>query len=193
MGSPIFFHQPRIGRDEVPFRIVKFRTMHPRSPDHQTDRERLSTLGRWLRRTSLDEIPSLLNVLRGDMSLVGPRPLLPRYLPYYHETERMRHQVRPGITGWAQIHGRNQLDWNTRLSQDIWYVRNWSFYLDLKILWKTLSFVLRRRGVVDAPGTTQLDLDEVRKSPRQRPRPVPDHSDALKRKFEVETPRSIPR
>lgn len=163
MGSPIFFRQTRIGRNEVPFRIVKFRTMRPPSTDCQSDAERLTPLGRWLRRTSLDELPSLSNVLRGDMSLVGPRPLLPRYLPYYRNTERIRHQVRPGVTGWAQIHGRNQLEWDARLARDIWYVRNRTLLLDLKILWRTLALVLNRRGVVDAPETTQLDLDEARK------------------------------
>lgn len=163
MGTPIFFRQTRIGRNEVSFRIVKFRTMHPPSADCESDAERLTPLGRWLRQTSLDELPSLINVLRGDMSLVGPRPLLPRYLPYYRDTERLRHQVRPGVTGWAQIHGRNELEWDDRLAQDIWYVRNRSLLLDLKILWRTLALVLNRRGVVSAPETTQLDLDEVRK------------------------------
>lgn len=165
MGSPILFRQKRIGRDEVPFVLLKFRTMRPGAA---SDEQRLTPLGRWLRRTSIDELPSLINVLRGDMSLVGPRPLLVRYLPYYTDEERLRHRVRPGITGWAQIHGRNELDWDTRLAYDVWYVRHHSLLLDAKILWKTARIVVTGRGVVEAPATAQRDLDEVR-SAKQAP------------------------
>ena len=159
MGAPVLFQQKRIGRNEVPFVLLKFRTMHP---GPEADEQRLTPLGRWLRRTSIDELPSLVNVLRGDMSLVGPRPLLTRYLPYYTDEERIRHRVRPGITGWAQIHGRNRLDWDTRLAYDIWYVRHRSLALDAKILWKTAQIVLTGQGVVDVPETVQNDLDEER-------------------------------
>ena len=159
MGSPILFRQRRVGRNEVPFVLLKFRTMRPGT---EPDEQRLTPLGRWLRRTSIDELPSLINVLRGDMSLVGPRPLLVRYLPYYTSEERLRHRVRPGITGWAQIHGRNELDWDTRLAHDVWYVRHRSLLLDAKILWYTLWIALTGQGVVEAPTTTQRDLDEVR-------------------------------
>ena len=115
MGTPVLFRQSRIGKREASFVLLKFRTMRP---GPATDAKRITPLGRWLRRTSLDELPSLLNVLRGDMSLVGPRPLLARYVPHYTDEERLRHRVRPGLTGWAQVHGRNRLDWDARLAHD---------------------------------------------------------------------------
>ena len=154
MGSPVLFRQTRPGLREVPFEMVKFRTMtDARSRDGTPlpDGDRLTPLGRFLRSTSLDELPELLNVLRGDMSLVGPRPLLPEYLPLYSPRQRRRHEVRPGITGWAQIHGRNAVDWETRLEMDVWYVEHRSFLLDLRILARTLFTVLRRSGI-EAPG-----------------------------------------
>jgi lipopolysaccharide/colanic/teichoic acid biosynthesis glycosyltransferase len=127
------------------------------------DALRLTALGKFLRKTSLDEFPQLYNVLRGEMSLVGPRPLCMEYLPYFTEREQLRHTVRPGITGWGQIHGRNQVSWDDRLAFDVWYVENWSFFLDLKILALTAVQVFRRQGVVVDATATMLDLDQERK------------------------------
>jgi sugar transferase EpsL len=165
MGSPVVFRQTRPGRGGVPFQMYKFRTMRDAFDAHGRalpDAERLMPLGRFLRATSLDELPSLLNVLRGDMSMVGPRPLLMRYLPYFTEREQARFLVRPGITGWAQIHGRNQLSWTERLEHDVWYVTHQSFTLDLWILARTVAAVLRRRGTVVDARSVMLNLDEER-------------------------------
>lgn len=142
-GAPVFFAQTRAGKHGKPFRLRKFRTMRP--PDGGAPPEqRITPAGRLLRRASLDELPQLFNVLRGDMSLVGPRPLLPRYLPRYSETHRLRHAVRPGITGWAQLGDHRWRDWAERLDADAWYVRRRSLGLDLRILLKTVIFVFRR-------------------------------------------------
>jgi sugar transferase EpsL len=149
-GRPILFRQDRPGRGERMFTLYKFRTMtDARNPRGEllSDEERLTRFGRCLRRTSLDEIPELFNVLRGDMSLVGPRPLLAHYLPRYSPTQARRHEVRPGLTGYAQIHGRNALAWEDRLELDVWYVDHRSLSLDLEILLRTLPVVLRGRGV----------------------------------------------
>ncbi len=135
MGRPIFFRQQRPGRHGKLFTLLKFRTMTTSDGD---DAARLKGLGRLLRRTSLDELPELWNVLRGDMSLVGPRPLLPEYLALYNEQQARRHEVRPGITGWAQVNGRNALDWPERFKLDVWYVDNRSFWIDMRILAMTL-------------------------------------------------------
>lgn len=161
-GRPVLFRQMRPGRGEAPFTLLKFRTMTAADANRRSDADRLTRLGGWLRRTSLDELPSLFNVLRGDMSLVGPRPLLMRYLPYYTIRERTRHAVRPGLTGWAQIHGRNLVGWDERLALDVWYVEHRSMRLDLLILLRTASMVLLGRGVVEAPSTVMADLDEIR-------------------------------
>ena len=165
MGRPALFRQTRPGYREKPFTIYKFRTMHE-VVDSQgaplPDGERLGWLGSFLRRTSLDELPELWNVFRGDMSLVGPRPLLIKYLPFYTEEERVRFMVRPGITGWAQVNGRNEAGWNDRLSKDIWYVRNRSFLLDIKILGMTVAKVLRREQVIVDARSAMLNLDEER-------------------------------
>lgn len=150
LGAPIFFRQARPGRGGQPFRLTKFRTMtDARDAEGEVlaDAQRLTALGRWLRATSLDELPELWHVLTGKMSLVGPRPLLVDYLPLYTPRQARRHEVRPGLTGWAQIHGRNQTDWATRLALDVWYVENQSLRLDLRILLATLGKVLRREGV----------------------------------------------
>jgi lipopolysaccharide/colanic/teichoic acid biosynthesis glycosyltransferase len=144
LGFPIFFIQERPGLNEAPFRLIKFRTM--RLGD-APDAERLTGLGRFLRATSLDELPELLNVLKGEMSLVGPRPLLVRYLPLYTPEQRRRHEVRPGLTGWAQINGRNALTWEQKFAYDRWYVTHQSFVLDLKILGLTLWRVVTRQGI----------------------------------------------
>jgi len=144
LGRPVFFVQERAGRDGRPFRLVKLRTM--REGD-APDAERLTRVGRWLRATSLDELPELWHVLRGEMSLVGPRPLPVRYLPRYSPQQARRHEVRPGITGWAQVNGRNSLTWEQKFAYDVWYVDHMSFWLDVKILWQTVWQVLTRRGI----------------------------------------------
>lgn len=150
LGRPVFFRQTRIGKDGRAFEMVKFRTMTDARDSTGAllpDAERLTSFGSFLRRTSLDELPELWNVLRGDMSLVGPRPLLPEYLPLYSTHQARRHEVRPGITGWAQINGRNAISWETRLDLDVWYVDHRSTRLDFEILWRTLSKVVRRDGI----------------------------------------------
>ena len=150
MGRPVLFRQARPGLHGKPFVMYKFRTMRDlRDAEGNLlpDEARLTPFGRWLRATSLDELPELVNVLRGEMSLVGPRPLLMEYLERYTPEQARRHEVKPGITGWAQIHGRNNLSWEERLRLDVWYVDHWSLWLDLKILWRTLWMVLRREGI----------------------------------------------
>jgi lipopolysaccharide/colanic/teichoic acid biosynthesis glycosyltransferase len=150
LGSPVFFVQERPGLHGRPFRIIKFRTMRSECDGHGNplpDAHRLTAFGRWLRSTSLDELPELWNVLKGDMSLVGPRPLLMSYLGRYTERQARRHEVRPGLTGWAQVNGRNALSWNERFELDVWYVDNQSLLLDMKIIFMTLSRVLLRQGV----------------------------------------------
>lgn len=150
LGTPVLFRQVRPGKDARPFEMIKFRTMLDKRdasdkllPDH----ERLTPFGRFLRSTSLDELPELWNVLKGEMSLVGPRPLLMEYLPLYSKEQARRHEVRPGLTGWAQVNGRNDLDWPSRFKLDVWYVDNRSFWLDLKILARTIIKVLGRHGI----------------------------------------------
>jgi lipopolysaccharide/colanic/teichoic acid biosynthesis glycosyltransferase len=150
MGSPVLFRQRRPGLGGRPFHMLKFRTMRDAVDARGTplsDAERLTRFGRWLRSTSLDELPELWNVLRGDMSLVGPRPLLMQYLPLYSPEQARRHEMRPGITGWAQVNGRNALSWDDKFALDVWYVDNQTFYLDLKILLLTLAKVFRREGI----------------------------------------------
>ena len=150
LGSPVLFRQLRPGLHGQPFEMVKFRTMtDERGNDGEflSDAMRLTPFGRWLRATSLDELPELWNVLKGEMSLVGPRPLLMEYLPLYTPTQARRHEVRPGITGWAQVNGRNAQSWDERFSLDIWYVDNHSILLDLRILWMTVRKVLLREGI----------------------------------------------
>lgn len=158
LGRPVLFRQVRPGRHGRPFTMWKFRTMtETRGPDGAPlpDRDRMTAFGRALRRTSFDELPELWNVLRGEMSLVGPRPLLMEYLPLYSPTQARRHEVRPGITGWSQVNGRNATDWETRLAQDVWYVDNRSLVLDLRILLLTVRQVLRADGVSAAGEATK--------------------------------------
>lgn len=148
-GKP-FFYQRRPGKDGRIFTIVKFRTMNDKRDadgDLLPDTERLTKVGSFVRKTSLDEIPQLINVLKGDMSLVGPRPLLVEYLPLYNEVQARRHEVRPGITGWAQVNGRNAISWQQKFEYDVWYVKNLSFFLDLKILFLTIKKVVLREGI----------------------------------------------
>jgi lipopolysaccharide/colanic/teichoic acid biosynthesis glycosyltransferase len=150
LGSPVLFAQRRPGRHGQIFTMWKFRTMtdaRGRGGALRPDAERLTPFGRWLRATSLDELPELWNVVRGDMSLVGPRPLLVEYLPLYSAEEARRHEVRPGLTGWAQIHGRNRLSWEEKFRLDVWYVDHRTFRLDLEILAATAGRVLRRDGI----------------------------------------------
>lgn len=150
IGSPIFFKQSRPGINGKVFNIYKFRTMTNIRDDNGIllpDKKRLTKFGKFLRSTSLDEIPSLWSVLRGDMSLVGPRPLLVEYLPLYSKKQARRHEIRPGITGWAQVNGRNALSWDKKFEMDVWYVDNQSFLLDIKILWLTIKKVIQRDGI----------------------------------------------
>jgi lipopolysaccharide/colanic/teichoic acid biosynthesis glycosyltransferase len=157
LGAPVLFRQTRPGRLGVPFTLYKFRTMRDAAGlegGPLPDRERLTRFGRWLRSTSLDELPELYNVLRGDMSLVGPRPLLMEYLPLYSADQARRHEVRPGITGWAQVNGRNALTWEQRFALDVWYVEHQSFVLDVRILLTTLSKAMAREGIAHAGEAT---------------------------------------
>ena len=157
LGRPAFFRQVRPGLHGKPFEMVKFRSMtDARGPDGALlpDADRLTPFGRFLRSSSLDELPGLWNVLKGDMSLVGPRPLLVEYLPLYSPTQARRHEVRPGITGWAQVNGRNALGWEEKFALDVWYVDHRSLWLDLKILWLTVKKVLVRDGISAAGEAT---------------------------------------
>jgi len=166
-GAGAFFLQERPGKDEKIFKVIKFKTMSDKRDENGNllpDSERLTTIGRWIRSLSLDEIPQLINVLKGDMSLIGPRPLLPRYLPYYKENERLRHTVRPGITGWAQVNGRNTVNWDRRLALDVYYVENLSFEMDCKIIFKTIQNVINRKDIVIIPGDLFSTLDNQRKN-----------------------------
>lgn len=150
LGSPVFFSQERPGRDEKVFRMYKFRSMTDRRDEHGellSDEERLTHFGAMLRATSLDELPELWNIFKGDMSIVGPRPLLVKYLPRYNERQRRRHQVRPGLTGWAQVNGRNAISWEQKFEYDVEYVERESFWFDMKILLMTVGKVLRRSGI----------------------------------------------
>lgn len=150
MGGNSFFTQERPGKDEKIFRLIKFRTM-----DNRKDKDgkllpddiRLNKYGRFLRSTSLDELPELLNILKGDMSIIGPRPLMVRYLSYYTDEERKRHSVRPGLSGYAQVHGRNNVDWAERMKMDVYYADHVSFKMDLKILFETILIVIKREGI----------------------------------------------
>ncbi len=164
-GKP-FFIQKRPGKNEKTFDIIKFKTMNDLKDskgDLLPDKDRLTPVGRFVRKTSLDEIPQLINVLKGEMSFIGPRPLLIRYLPYYKENEKVRHSVRPGITGLAQVSGRNLLNWDDRLAIDVIYVENISFIQDIKIIFATIKNVVISKDVVIDPNSVLPDLDEYRK------------------------------
>lgn len=157
MGSPVLFSQNRPGSNGSPFLMIKFRTMRDAIDANGRplpDAERLTKLGRFLRSSSLDELPELWNVVKGEMSLVGPRPLLMEYLPLYSPEQYRRHEVRPGITGWAQVNGRNAISWDEKFSLDIWYVDNRSLWLDLKIIWLTIRKVIKRDGISAAGEAT---------------------------------------
>ena len=165
MGHPIFFRQLRPGKDEKIFEIYKFRSMDFSTCDDGnmlSDEERLTPIGRFLRKTSIDELPQLLNVIKGDMSFIGPRPLLTQYLPYYSEDEKHRHDVRPGITGLAQVMGRNNISWDEKLKFDVEYVKNVSLMLDIRIFFLTIKNILMRKDVQVA--SSEGFLDEVRRN-----------------------------
>ena len=150
LGEPVFFTQERPGKDGKPFKMIKFRSMRDavdKDGNPLPDSERLTTFGKKLRATSLDELPELWNVLKGDMSLVGPRPLLMSYLPLYNEFQFRRHEMKPGVTGWAQVNGRNALSWDEKFAHDIWYIDHYSFWLDMKILFLTVKKVFIKEGI----------------------------------------------
>ncbi|MBK8431434.1 MAG: sugar transferase [Chloroflexi bacterium] len=158
LGSPILFTQQRPGHHGRPFTLIKFRTMTDQRDAHGQllpDADRLPRFGRFLRATSLDELPELWNVLKGEMSLVGPRPLLMEYIPRYTPAQMRRHEARPGITGWAQVNGRNALSWEEKFAFDVWYVDNHNLWLDLKIIWITLRKVIKRDGI-NQPGEATM-------------------------------------
>ena len=157
MGSPILFRQKRPGYKEKIFGIYKFRTMTndtDKNGNLLPDDKRLVGIGKFIRSTSLDELPQLFNVLKGDMSFVGPRPLLEEYLPLYNEKQKRRHDVKPGITGWAQVNGRNAISWEQKFDYDVWYVDNQSFWLDIKILWLTFLKVVKRSDISSSTSST---------------------------------------
>ena len=165
IGKPIFFKQTRPGKDEKPFEILKFRTMTDErdlNGELLPDKDRMTKTGDYIRKTSIDELPQLINVLKGDLSLVGPRPLLMDYLPLYTEEQRKRHLVKPGITGWAQVNGRNTISWEEKFKLDVWYVENQSFKLDMFILYKTIMNVIKRK---DITATNHVTIEKFRGNP----------------------------
>lgn len=168
-GAGAFFFQERPGKDEKIFKVIKYKTMtDERDSDGNLlpDEVRLTKIGAFVRSTSIDELPQLINVLKGDMALIGPRPLLVRYLPWYTEEERHRHDIRPGISGWAQSHGRNSVTWDEKLAMDVWYVNHVSLKTDLCIIWTTIKSVLRRESV-EVAGVEALDDYRMRKKENQ--------------------------
>lgn len=165
IGKPIFFKQTRPGKDEKPFEILKFRTMTDErdlNGELLPDKDRMTKTGDFIRKTSIDELPQLINVLKGDLSLVGPRPLLMDYLPLYTEEQRKRHLVKPGIKGWAQVNGRNTISWEEKFKLDVWYVENQSFKLDMFILYKTIMNVIKRK---DITATNHVTIEKFRGNP----------------------------
>lgn len=165
-GAGVFFFQERPGKNGKIFKVIKFKSMTDERDTNGvllSDADRITPIGRFVRATSIDELPQLINVLKGDMALIGPRPLLPEYLSYYTDREQLRHTVRPGITGWAQINGRNNVDWDTRLELDAWYVEHLSFFLDMKIVFKTISNVLKRKDVTVVVRGKLLSVERANK------------------------------
>ena len=166
-GTGVFFLQERPGKDEKIFKIVKFKTMTDERDAEGNllpDRERITPIGRVIRKLSIDELPQLVNVLKGDMALIGPRPLLPEYLPFYTEKERLRHTVCPGITGWAQCHGRNNLSWDDKLALDVYYIENVSMLMDIKVMFQTIKNVLGGKDVNVVPSMKGGKLSDERKN-----------------------------
>lgn len=169
-GAGVFFLQDRPGKDEKIFRAIKFKSMTDEKDENgnlKSNAERITPIGKIIRKTSLDELPQMFNVIKGDMALIGPRPLLIKYLPYYTDRERLRHSVRPGITGYAQTHGRNNLSWDDRLAMDVYYVEHLTFGMDLKIFFLTIWNIIARKDINIVTGTSgakkRLNLDEERK------------------------------
>ena len=157
LGSPILFKQQRPGLNDRPFNILKFRTMTDERDSQGNllpDADRLPAFGAWLRSTSVDELPELINIAKGEMSFVGPRPLLMQYLPRYSPEQKRRHEMKPGLTGWAQINGRNAISWEEKFELDVWYIDNWSLWLDLKIIFSTVVKVLKREGISEQGNVT---------------------------------------
>jgi len=156
-NGKVFFTQERPGRKERFFRVIKFKTMNDKKDTRGKllpDKERLTPVGKFIRTTSIDELPQMINVLKGDMSLIGPRPLLPKYLPLYNAQQKRRHEVRPGITGWAQVNGRNAISWQKKFEYDVWYVDNLGFLLDVKIVWLTIIKIFKREGITEQGSAT---------------------------------------
>ena len=171
LGSPVLFTQERPGKDEKTFKLYKFRSMSDARDEQGNllpDKDRLTSFGKMLRATSLDELPELFNILKGDMSLIGPRPLLVSYLPWYTEREQLRHTVRPGLTGLAQVSGRNFLAWDKRLEKDVEYVEHLSFEMDLKILFMTVKKVLCKEDVAEDTNVSEGNLAQIRKAEMER-------------------------
>ena len=171
-GNP-FFTQKRPGKDEKVFRLIKFRTMtneKDKKGNLLPDEERLIPYGKFLRSTSLDELPELFNILSGDMSIIGPRPLLVKYLPWYTNEQRKRHSVRPGLTGYAQAHGRNAVNWDDKFAMDVWYVKHLTFITDIKIFFATIKSVLKREGISSDTSATMEDFRDYCKSIGRKPR-----------------------
>jgi len=161
-GAGAFFLQPRPGKNGKIFKVIKFKTMTDEKDENGNllpDEKRLTNVGKFVRSTSIDELPQLINVLKGDMSLIGPRPLLVQYLPLYNEIQARRHEVRPGITGWAQCHGRNAISWQKKFELDVWYVDNMSFFVDMKIIFLTIKKVLCREDINSSNDATMEDFD----------------------------------
>lgn len=162
LGSPVFFVQERVGKNNKVFKMIKFRTMKDikdKNGEVLSDEERLTSFGEMLRSLSLDELPELINIIKGDMSIVGPRPLLKEYLPLYSDEQIRRHNVLPGLTGWAQINGRNAISWTEKFKLDIWYVENWSLLLDIKIFFLTILKVIKREGISQEGNATMEKFD----------------------------------
>lgn len=165
LGSPIIFHQNRPGKNEKIFNLCKFRTMTDERDEQGEllpDEKRLTSFGKLLRTTSLDELPELWNIFKGDMSIIGPRPLLVSYLPYYTEEEKLRHSVRPGLTGLAQVNGRNFIDWDKRLQKDVEYVKGLTFLMDMSIIWKTVKVVFVKENVAQDTNAVEGNLAQIR-------------------------------
>lgn len=161
-GAGAFFFQERPGKDGAIFKVIKFKTMTDERDVEGNllpDEMRLTKVGKFVRSTSLDELPQLINVLKGDMSLIGPRPLLPEYLPLYSKEQARRHDVRPGISGWAQCHGRNSISWTEKFKLDVWYVDHLSFMTDLKVIWMTIASVVKREGISEEGMATVEDFN----------------------------------
>jgi len=170
LGPPVLFRQVRPGRHGNPFVMYKFRTMTNKQDDLGkllADNQRLTHFGKFLRATSLDELPTIVNVIKGEMSLVGPRPLLMEYLPLYSSEQARRHEVLPGVTGWAQVNGRNTISWEKKFEYDLWYIDNRSFWLDIKILWMTFIKVFKREGINQVGHATMKNFKGSNKEPEE--------------------------